>query len=329
MKKTPIVVIGGTGASLVLQGLRSYPVQLTAIISTADSGGGSGQLREELGIIPVGDLRKCLLALGDFSPEEKNLWNYRFTEGSLRGQGMGNLILAGLIKQNINLKKALAQMAKIWKLGLHKILPITKNPTTLCAQYADKTIVCGEHLIDEPEKLRGEITKAYLKDELALHPAAAQAILRAKLIVFAPGDLYTNTIIPLLTKNGPEIFRRAKAPIVLVAPLMTSRGETDGFTLSRLVSKLEEYLFPKKIDIIITNTEPIPPLLLQRYRALEEIPLTIDFEQLPKNKKIIKAPLLNHGKIKKVKGDALRRSLLQHDPQKLARCVMKVIQVLS
>jgi 2-phospho-L-lactate transferase/gluconeogenesis factor (CofD/UPF0052 family) len=362
LPKIPIVVIGGSGAARLLEGLRSYPVELTALISTADSGGSTGRLRDELGIIPVGDLRKCVLALGEFSPEERALWNYRFTQGSLKGHALGNIVLAGLIKQSKNLEQALQRINKIWKLAGHKIIPISQEPATLCAQYSDGAIVRGEHLIDEPEQPQGEIIKIWLesrhdryytchvrrlvagaenhdryntyhachaqpynKNAPPLHPAAMKAIRKAKLIIFAPGDFYTNTIIPLLAKGGREVFCRAKAPLVFVTPFMTSRGETDNFTLSRLVATLEKYLAPKKIDIILANTEPIPSPILKRYRAYGEKPIALDWEKLPKDKKIVAAPTLSHEKKVKVKGDALRRSMISDDPQKLARQVLYLL----
>lgn len=327
MKRIPIVIIGGgTGTSVLLHGLRRYPVDPTVIVSTADSGGSSGLLRKELGIQPVGDIRQCLLPLSDLSQEEKALWNHRFTKGNLKGHSMGNLLIAALADMSGSVEKALVIAKRIWKIR-GTILPMTEKPTTLCARYADGSIVCDEHAIDEPETLHGDIHRVYLKERATVYHKVVRALATARCIIFAPGDLYTSTIPLLLTQGVAKAFRASRAPIVYVANLMTSRGETDRFTLSRLVATLDHYLPARSTTTVVVNNERIPSVALRHYKTSGEVPLPLDCTAPIFSKKIIVArPLLHHGKHAAVKGDVLRRSFIRHDPAKLARVIMDILK---
>ncbi len=330
MKKIPIVIIGGgTGTSVLLHGLRKYPVDPTVVVSTADSGGSSGLLRKELGIHPVGDIRQCLLPLSDLSFEEKALWNHRFTKGHLQGHSMGNLLIAALADMSGSVEKALTIAKRIWKIR-GTILPMTEKPTTLCVRYADGSVVCDEHAIDEPEQLHGDIHSAYLKEKTAVYHKVTSALRQARCIIFAPGDLYTSTLPLLLTTGVHQALRVSRAPIVYVANLMTSRGETDGFTLSRLVGTLDQYLGKRSIDTVIVNSTRIAPSALSRYKASGEVPLPFDREaHILRKKTIIARALLHAGEHSFVKGDVLRRSFIRHDPAKLARVIMEIINTVK
>lgn len=327
MKRIPIVIIGGgTGTSVLLHGLRKYPVDPTVIVSTADSGGSSGLLRKELGIHPVGDIRQCLLPLSDLSLDEKKLWNHRFTKGHLKGHSMGNLLIAALADMSGSVEKALTIAKRIWKIR-GDILPMTEKPTTLCVRYSDGSVVCDEHAIDEPERLHGEIRRAYLKERVRVYAKVATALRRARCIIFAPGDLYTSTIPLLLTGGIQSALRRSRASIVYVANLMTSRGETDGFTLSKLVGTLDHYLGTRTIDTIIVNSGKITTAALQRYTVSGEVPLPLDLDApIFRTKKILRRALLHTGQYASVKGDVLRRSFIRHDPAKLARVIMEILK---
>ena len=329
MKKIPIVIIGGgMGTSPLLAALKTYPLDITVIASTADSGGSGGALRKELGIIPLGDISKFVGALTDFSPLTLELWKYRFTQGSLKGHALGNIIMAALVQKTGSIEQALKVFSKLH--ALHgSIIPMSHHATTLCVRHIDGTVVCDEHAIDEPQELHGEITNAYLQEAAPLHPKAQKAIKAAKLIVFAPGDLYTSTIPCLLTTGAQEAFAQAKAPLIYIANLMTSRGETDGFSVTKLVHTLESYLGGRKLDMVILNTDPIPSSLEAYYKKYGQTPTVLDTETLATSTRVIRASLLSKEKVKPVQGDVLQRSMVRHDPKKLAKCIMNILKNIS
>ncbi|MDO8505904.1 MAG: YvcK family protein [bacterium] len=327
MKKRIVLIGGGTGPSNLLQGLRRYPVLLTMIVSTADSGGSSGVLRNELDIPPVGDIKQCVLALGEFSPEERDLWNYRFTKGKLKGHSIGNLILAGLAEATGSLETALEHAKKIWHIK-GDILPMTTKATTLCVRYNDGTVVCGEHEIDEPKMLHGDIVRAYLKKQEAIAEKAVKAIKQADLIVLGPGDLYTGTVPALLTHGIHKALQSSRAQILYISNLMTSRGETDGFTLSRLIEMLNHYLYPHKVDSLLVNSSKIPSAILKRYRKYGETEMIADLTHpVFRNINVMRKPLLDTAQaVVQVKADPLRRSLIRHDSDNVARSVIEILR---
>ena len=326
-KKRIVLIGGGTGPSNLLQGLRNYPVDLTMIVSTADSGGSSGVLRHELGIPPVGDIKQCVLALGDFSHEERDLWNYRFTKGKLQGHSIGNLILAGLAEATGSLETALERAKNIWNVA-GDVLPMTSKATTLCVRYKDGTVVCDEHEIDEPKTLHGDIVHAYLKKKEAIAGKASKAIEKADLIILGPGDLYTGTVPALLTHGVHEALQSSRAPILYISNLMTSRGETDGFTLSRLIEMINHYVYPRKVDSVLVNSSKIPSAILKRYKMYGEVPMVADLSNpIFTNMKVARKPLLDTAQaVVQVKADPLRRSLIRHDSKNVARAVIEILR---
>ncbi len=327
MGRIPIVIIGGgTGTSVLLQGLRSFSVDPTVIVGTSDNGGSGGRLREELGILPVGDIRQCVLAMGAFSEMERALWRHRFTKGSVDGHCVGNVLLASLFSSAPNVASALERIHKLWKLS-GSIVPMTDVATTLCARYSDGMVITGEHAIDEPEKLHGGIERVYLKEKVRFSANAAVALRRAKFIVIAPGDLYTSALPPLLPIGATAAVAKSRASIILVASLMSKRGQTDGFTLSRLVSEVDQYLAPRSVAVVVVYTTPIPAAIIRQHQTLGEHPIIPDAEHLSlRGKRLVRAAVLAPFMRERVAGDRLRRSLVHHDPQKLARVLMKILK---
>ncbi len=321
-----VVIGGGTGTSIVLEALRRLGLEPTAIVPTSDSGGSSGRLREERGIIPVGDIRQCLLTLGNFSADERALWNSRFTSGWLDGHALGNIIIARLLESAASVDEALECVRRIWKLH-GSIIPMTRRPTTLCVRYRDGAIICDEHSIDEPKKLHSGIVSLSLQRKDPAHPAAVRALGAAQFIVLAPGDLYTSLLPVLLPAGMTQAIARSKARIVLVANLMTKHGQTDGFTLGSLVTVVDTYLAPRSVDLVLVNSSPLPQSALARYTRLAEMPIPLDPEHSAIiSKKLTLCPLVAPGSSKSpVRGDRLRRSLLRHDPEKLARALQPLL----
>ena len=221
-KKLKIVVVGGgTGTYVVLSGLKKYPVDLTAIITMMDSGGSSGRLRDELGVLPPGDVRQCLVALANSSKLLRDMFNYRFEEGDLKGHTFGNIFLSTFVKTTGSMKKAIEEVGKILRIQ-GTVVPVTYANSDLCVEFEDGTIIEGETHIDEVEKMekRTRIKRAFLKPSVAANPDAKEAIEKADVIVIGPGDLYTSIIPNLLVNGIKSAISNSKAKKIYVLNLI-------------------------------------------------------------------------------------------------------------
>jgi len=328
-KKPKIVVLGGgTGSFTILSGLRDYPVDLTAIISMADSGGSNRVLRDEFGILPTSDIRQCLVALADDNGDRKifrQLFTYRFHQGTgIAGMTFGNLFMAALTDIYDSQKKAIEETCKV----LHikgEILPITLNDVQLVARYENGHQVVGEHYIDEPRhdgKLR--IVEIETIPRAKAYRKAVQAIMGADLVVLGPGDLYTSIVCNLIVKGIPRALKRTKGKVVYVMNLMARYGQSYKFTVKDHVAVLEKYLGKGVLDYVLVNKSKLSRLILRRYKEEQAFPVKDDLGS-PKECKVIRRDLLSREVTKKAKGDKLRRSMIRHDPKKLGRAIMKLL----
>ncbi|MBT3298350.1 YvcK family protein [archaeon] len=304
-----VVIGGGTGSYTVLRGLKKYPLQLFSIVNMFDSGGSTGILRDELGVLPPGDVRRCLLALS--SDDEKSeilrdLFQFRF-EGGVNNHSLGNLILTASEKNYGNIAEGIKKLSKL--LGLEgEVIPVSLENAQLCAKLADGQIIYGESKIDIPETERGQISEVYLDPKPTLNEEAKEAMLKADLIVIGPGDLYTSLIPNLLVEGVTETLLETKAKIVYVCNLMTKKGETDGFIASKFLSEIENYV-QKKVDYVICNEANINRNSLEHYRKEGQYPVVFDLAQ---DERAILANLTS------IKG------LIRHDGKKLARELVRL-----
>lgn len=250
MKKI-VCIGGGTGTYQVLSGLKKLPVELSAVISMCDSGGSTGKLRQELGILPPGDVRRAILALSDLPFAYKTLedvFEFRFDgknghkNSGLAGHSLGNILLAALVQITGSMDKAINEAARILNVS-GNIYPVTLNKSNLVAVLDDGTRVWGETNIDMRNfKLSEAIKKVYLTPRAKVFKNAALAIENADLIVMGPGDLYTSIIPTLLVSGVTEAISSSKGKLVYIVNLMTKRGETDNFKASHFVGVVEKYL---------------------------------------------------------------------------------------
>lgn len=324
MRRRPKIVVlgGGTGTYVVLSGLRDFPVDLTAVVSMADSGGSSGRLRDEFGILPPGDVRRALLALSALPLEKVNLrqlFDYRFSNGNgLAGHSFGNLFLTALTHITGREDLAIEEAAKI--LDVHgQVLPVTLDHAHLGARLEDGTIIKGETNIDI-RRVRPElrILDVFLDPPAKVFPAAARAILVADLIVLGPGDLYTSLVPNLLVEGVNQAIAKSAGKLVYVCNLMTKHGETDGFTAGDYVLEVKRYLggANKKLTRVLVNNQidKIPQTLLRRYRQEKSFPVKIDEDNCQKlGVELVVRPLAAVGQ------------LLRHDSQKLAKEILKFL----
>lgn len=329
MKTKNIVTIGGgTGSFTLLSGLKKYPVKLSAIVSMADDGGSTGVLRDELGVLPPGDVRQCLVALSESSKELRELMNYRFENGGLKGHSFGNLFLSALEKLNGSFSKGVEEAIKILNVK-GEVIPVTNEDVKLCMKLNNGKFLKGQNQIENNfniEKIG--IKKNYLMPEAKANRKAIQRILEADLIVIGPGNFYSSIVPNFLVKGIPEAIRKTKAKVVLNCNLVNKKGHTENFCLNDYADVVNKYIGADRIDYVAFNTKKPSENLVKKYESQKELLVKIG-EMKDKNGKfeIIKADLLSGKKPKFSKADAIanQRAFIRHDSDKLAKVLMKLI----
>lgn len=305
MNKKVVVIGGGTGMSNLLSGLKQYPIDITAIVSVCDDGKSTGILREEFNIPAVGDIRRVLVALSETEPLVMDLFNYRFnTTSDLDGHTVGNLLLTAASEVSGNLSDGIEALSKVLNLK-GKVVPLTEDNVTLLAEMTDGIIIEGEHNITQD---KGKIKKVYYKENAIPTKEALQAIREADLILLSMGSLFTSIIPNLLIEEVIKEIEKSKAKIMYVCNMMTQPGETDNFTVTDHVKKLNEYLGTRHIDIVLANTGIIDHSMAEFYETREQKdPVLFDNEEFDKLKidvitddftYITKNNLLRHDNIK-------------------------------
>lgn len=248
--KRVVVVGGGTGSSVLLRGLKHYTENITAIVTVADDGGGSGVLRKDLGMLPPGDIRSCILALADDEGIMQQLLNYRFEEGMLKGQSFGNLFLAAMNGISGNFMEAVKRASDVMAIK-GTVLPISLEKITLCAKLLNGEVVNGESFI--PVKALEHKTNI---KEVSIFPADAKplpdaidAIMDAQAVIIGPGSLYTSIIPNLLVGGLVDALKKTQAKRFYVVNIMTQPGETDGYDVRDHVKAIESHLGCSCTDI--------------------------------------------------------------------------------
>ena len=319
MKEKNIVVVGGgTGNRTTLTGLKDQNCNLAAVVAMTDSGGSSGRLRDELGQLPPGDIRQCLIALSDETKGHlmSRLFEYRFSSGNgLTGHNFGNLILTALTEVTGNMVTAIDAAAQL--LGVKgQVLPVTLTRSDLIARLDDGTELSGESVIDlRRENLTNSIDYIRLDPPAYAHPPVLEAINQADAIILGPGDIYTSVLPNLLVQDVAEAILASKAIKIHVCNLMTKPGESDAFKASDFAKLLMAYLgTANPLDYLIFNDSPYPERLLQRYALDGQHPVELDVDDcLRVTKNIVEWPLLAAG------------VYLRHEPSSLGRAIMSII----
>jgi uncharacterized cofD-like protein len=246
-----VAIGGGTGLSGLLRGLKAFTDELTAVVTVADDGGSSGRLRRELGILPPGDFRQCLVALANVEPLMKELLQYRFTAGeTLEGHSFGNLFLAALIAITGSFEGAIRESSRVLAVR-GRVLPSTLGNIVLGAEFEDGSVVIGESAIPGARK---RVRRLFLRPEHpAAYPEAVAAILTADLIVIGPGSLFTSVLPNLLVEGISRAVRQARAVKVLVCNVATEAGETDRFSLADHVAAIEAQVGCDLFTYVLAN----------------------------------------------------------------------------
>lgn len=282
VKGPKIVVIGGgTGLSTMLRGLKYYTSNITAIVTVADDGGGSGVLREDLGMLPPGDIRNCILALADTEPLMEELLQYRFPDGRLKDQSFGNLFLAAMDGVSENFEDAVQKMSSVLAVT-GKVLPVTLDDMKLVAKLENGSVVEGESQIPyEVTKQKSKIKKLMIepKDAKPLKDAL-KALREADAIVMGPGSLYTSIIPNLLVRDIVDNIKKSDAIKIYICNIMTQPGETDNFAVSDHIKILQKYGGRNIVDYVIANRGDIPSRVKEKYLEDNSELVKIDKKEL-------------------------------------------------
>ncbi len=303
---------GGHGLSAMLRGLKRYTKHITAIVTVADDGGGSGMLREDLGMLPPGDIRNCIMALANTEPTMERLLNYRFTEGSLSGQSFGNLFLAAMNGISGSFDEAVQRMGEVLAIT-GSVLPVTNQNVYLEAEFDNGSRTLGESKIFYAKKINDcRIRQVRLVPE---HPQALQdsidAIRQADIIVIGPGSLYTSIIPNFLVDGISEAIRSSGAVREYILNIMTQDGETDGYTGEDHVRALLEHAGGDVIDVCIANNAPVPEKWLAPYRQEGVGPIEVDRAGIEALGVAVREfPLCRPGRYIRHDADALSRAIL-------------------
>jgi len=261
-----VVIGGGTGLSVLLRGLKHKYKNITAIVTVADDGGGSGILREDLGMLPPGDIRSCIIALANTEPTMEKLLQYRFEEGRLKGQSFGNLFIAAMDGISKNFEYAIKKISDILAVT-GRVLPVSNEDVHLVAYLENGKVINGESNI--PKRVSEENSRikkiGYDKENVRSVTEVPIAIMDADIILIGPGSLYTSIIPSLIIEDVNQALKNTNSKIAFVSNLMTQRGETDGYSIAEHVQAAIEHIGENVFDFIITNKGKISQETLDRY----------------------------------------------------------------
>ncbi len=318
------VIGGGTGSFTLLSALKKHTTQIAALVNMADDGGSTGQLRDELGVLPPGDVRQCLVALSRF-PEVRDLFNYRFEAGSFKGHAFGNLFLTALEKMKGDFAEGVKLAGKVLNI-IGTVEPITLNNVSLVIKD-DKDVIKGEYQISE-KRFKHSRPKIWLEPRAEANPMAIGAILNADMVVIAPGNLYGSLAPALLVDGVGQALKHTKALKVYVCNLITKPGQTDDFMVHDFASEIERIAGTDFLDVVLFNTEMPSDDLIKKYARDGEKPVMYDeVGLLEQNYQALGAKLLSRSIWRPVnKSDpiAASRTLIRHDPDLTANTLMEV-----
>lgn len=306
-----VAIGGGTGLSMLLKGIKKITNNITAIVTVGDDGGSSGRLREEMGILPPGDIRNCIAALADDEDLVTKLFQYRFKTGEgLEGHSFGNLFLTALVSITGDMVRAVKESSNVLSIR-GRVLPSTLDDMKLVAEMEDGRIIHGESNIPEA---KGKVKRLFTDPENC-RPLedAIHAIKDADLIILGPGSLYTSVIPNLLIKEiSQEIANNANAKKIYVCNIMTQPGETDNYSVSNHVNAIIEHAGGQKIMDAVLINDSLPDNLALKYKAANSFPVKLDAENIKKSQvKIVSKKLIEESK----------EGLVRHSSNRVARAI--------
>jgi uncharacterized cofD-like protein len=324
MKKI-VTVGGGTGSYTVLSGLKTLPdIELTAVVSMADDGGSTGVLRDELGVLPPGDVRQCLVALSEHSDVVRDLMSYRFSEGTLVGHSFGNIFLAALEKVTGDFVRGVEVASEILKVR-GKVIPVTKSKADLLITLNDGATITGENTINHADLQAPGIKSISYAETVELNPHARDAICKADIIILGPGNYYCSVLPNLIVAGFQEALQETPAKIVFPINLTNKQGHTLHWKASDYVQDIEKYL-GRPVDVILINNEPPSEEQIAHYK-MEEGDGVLPEDDMGDDARVLRQNLLSHALVLEEKADAVQgmRSFIRHDKDKFAQAISKLL----
>lgn len=307
-----VVIGGGTGLSMLLRGLKEYPVDLTAIVTVADDGGSSGRLRDELEMPPPGDIRNVIVSMANTEPLLEELFQHRFTRGDyLTGHSLGNLLLVALQEITGSFKSAVRELSRVLAIR-GQVVPVSEEMVGLVAKMRDGSLVHGESRIPEAD---GSIQKVFLEPaRVRPTPEALEALAKADMIVVGPGSLYTSVLPVLLVEEIVATMRDSVAPKVYISNIMTQKGETARYTASDHVKAIYNHVGNDLFDTIICHTGDIPADMGAKYDAQGAELVKLDMDKLKRLRMRVIAKDLS-----------VHHTYYRHDSRKVSREVIRLL----
>lgn len=315
LSKGPKIVAlgGGTGLSVLLHGIKEHTSNTTAIVTVTDDGGSSGRLREEFDILPPGDIRNCLVALADAEPLMRDLFQFRFDEGSvLKGHNFGNLFITALSRVTGDFEMAIKESSKVLAIR-GQVIPSTLVKVVLVAEHKDNTKTLGETMISKSPL---PIERIYLRPENPIPTEDALAAIRGSdVLIMGPGSLYTSVLPNLLVSGIKESILKSNALKVYICNVMTQSGETDNYKASDHVKAIIKHTSPGIINYCIVNTGHVPDEFIEKYRKENSSPVIADTQNIrDMGYSVIEEDVVN------------TIDYVRHNPEKLARIVMNLLE---
>lgn len=325
-----VTVGGGTGSFTLLSGLKKYPVQLSAVVSMADDGGSTGVLRDELGVLPPGDVRQCLVALSESSENMRKLMNYRFEEGSLRGHSFGNLFLSALEKISGGFSQGVEEAMRILKV-VGEVIPVTDQDIRLVIHLGTGRILEGEDQINKCDFQRYGVKEVTFSTQVSANAKALKRVARADAIVIGPGNHYCSILPNVAVKDFAQAIRESRGKVVYVCNLTNKKGHTSGWDVDDYVDSLEHYIGRGRVDYVIYNVKKPRRDAIEEYERSEGRNSLVVFrrEKNPKRTyRLVNAYVASDVSPHYPQADTLAqsRALIRHDSTKLAQAILFLLE---
>ena len=321
-----VVIGGGTGSFTLLSELKNYTHNITALVNMVDDGGSTGVLRDELGVLPAGDIRQCLVALST-TPRVRDLFNYRFDDGGMKGHAFGNLFMAALEKMTGSFADAVETASEVLSVK-GRVEPITLDDVKMVVKLDDGTVVNGQHNVESLKIPEGQRPWLDLEPEANINPRAKKAIVEADLVVIAPGLLYGSLAPALLVKGVTRALAESKAKKIYVCNLVTKPGQNDGYSVADFAEEIERFS-GVPLDYVLYNNHRPAADLIEKYAHDGEFLVEWDEHELEnKHYRAIGKRLIADGAWVNKNADsdplAAQRSLIRHDADRVARELMRI-----
>lgn len=329
-KKRIVTIGGGTGSFTILSGLKKFPVALSAIVSMADDGGSTGVLRDELGVLPPGDVRQCLVALSESSEKLRTLMNYRFDEGGLKGHSFGNIFLSALEKTMGSFAAGVEEAMDVLKVR-GEVIPVTDTSASLEMILDDGTVLRGENEINHSLTMQKKgIGKLRFARKVKAYEKAIRRVRDADMIIIGPGNLYCSLLPNLIIREFAEAIGKSRATVVYVANLTNKRGHTEGFDVDEYAAEIEKHIGKGRIDFVVWNEKRPPRALVEQYEKTEGKNILVGFDpkKTKRSYRVVCADVASRRAPRLDGSDevAAHRAFIRHDPDKLARAMMFLLE---